>query len=134
MGHFHGIAGPACETMKAWRAALTSAFLCLLFVAVYPTCNWITSQRADVGMFYFQWELLIPFVPIMIVPYMSIDLFFVAGPFVCRSDAELSTLRKRMTFAMLTAGVCFLLFPLKLAFERPHTSGWLGAVFNTFRA
>jgi protein-tyrosine phosphatase/membrane-associated phospholipid phosphatase len=69
----------------------------------------------------------------MIIPYMSIDLFFVAAPFLCRSEQELYTLAKRITFAILMAGACFLLFPLRFAFERPPASGWLGVVFNAFR-
>ena len=31
-----------------WRSALTAAGLSLLFLAVYHSTNWITSQRADV--------------------------------------------------------------------------------------
>ena len=40
-------------------------------------------MRHDVGTFAFAWERFIPFVPVMVVPYMSIDLFFVAAPFLC---------------------------------------------------
>src|SRR5213078_716832 len=29
--------------------------------------------------------------------------------------------------------VCFLLFPLRFAFPRPHAGGWLGAIFDWFR-
>lgn len=35
--------------------------------------------------------------------------------------------------AILIAGACFLLFPLKFSFDRPQMSGWLGAVFDSFR-
>jgi len=65
---------------------------------------------------------------------MSIDLFFVAAPFLCRDGRELETLRKRIVFAIAVAGVCFLFFPLRFAFERPQASDWLGAIFNWFRA
>src|SRR5205823_97422 len=60
---------------SASRAFATSAALSVLFLVVYGGCNWITSQRADVATFYFQWERAIPFVPFFILPYMSIDLF-----------------------------------------------------------
>jgi protein-tyrosine phosphatase/membrane-associated phospholipid phosphatase len=69
----------------------------------------------------------------MIVPYMSIDLFFVAAPFLCRNERELATLSKRIVAAMVVAGICFLLFPLRFAFERPLASGWLGVIFDWFR-
>jgi protein-tyrosine phosphatase/membrane-associated phospholipid phosphatase len=116
--------------LKALRA---SAGLSVLFLIVYFWCNWISSQRHDVGTLYFQWERFIPFVPLMIVPYMSIDLFFVAAPFLCRSERELATFSKRIVAAIVVAGICFLLFPLRFAFDRPHASGWLGAFFNWFR-
>jgi len=57
-----------------WSAARTSAGLSLLFLAVYGSCNWFTSLRTDVGTWYFEWERRIPFVALMILPYMSIDL------------------------------------------------------------
>jgi membrane-associated phospholipid phosphatase len=115
------------------RAAITSVSLSLLFLIVYPLCNWITSLRSDVGTWYFAWERYIPFVPFFILPYMSIDLFFIAAPFLCREERELRVYAQRMAFAILFAGLCFLLFPLRFAFERPAVDGWLGAIFNTFR-
>lgn len=120
--------------MSFWKAARTSAILSVLFLVVYGTANWISSLRADVGSLYFEWERHIPFVPWMIVPYMSIDLFFIAAPFLCRSEDELRTLQKRIAFGILFGGACFLLFPLRFAFDRPPASGWLGVVFDAFRA
>jgi len=115
------------------KAFTVSAGLSVLFLVVYSSCNWITGQRGQVGSFYFQWERAIPFVPFMILPYMSIDLFFIAAPFLCRTDEELQIFSRRVVAAILIAGVCFLLFPLRFAFPRPHASGWLGAIFDWFR-
>jgi hypothetical protein len=115
------------------KALGASAGLSVLFLVVYGWCNWITAQRADAGTLYFEWERFIPFVPLMIVPYMSIDLFFVAAPFLCRSERELATFSKRIVAAIVVAGICFLLFPLRFAFERPTAGGWLGAIFDWFR-
>jgi len=84
-------------------------------------------------MLYFEWERSIPFVPFFILPYMSIDLFFVAAPFLCRTERELSIFAKRIAAAIFVAGICFLLFPLRFAFPRPHADGWLGAIFDWFR-
>ncbi len=65
---------------------------------------------------------------------MSIDLFFVAAPFFCRSNQELATFARRIAAAIVVAGICFLLFPLRFAFARPEANGWLGAVFDWFRS
>ena len=110
-----------------------SIALSALFILVYGGCNWITAHRSNFGSIEFAWERHIPFVPLMIPPYMSLDLFFVAAPFLCRSERELSLLARRITVAILVAGICFLLFPLRFAFPRPSTSGWTGGVFDWFR-
>lgn len=104
-----------------------------LFLVVYGGCNWFTAQRANVPTLFFEWERSIPFVPLMIVPYMSIDLFFVTAPFLCRSHRELVAFSKRMAAALLIAGLCFLLFPLRFAFERAPLGGWLGISFDLFQ-
>ena len=119
--------------MSAGRAAAVSGLLSVLFLVVYGFCNWVTGLRTDVGTWYFDWERRIPFVPVMILPYMSIDAFFVAAPFLCRDRAELRTLASRITAAILGAGVCFLVVPLRFAFERPVAGGPLGAIFDAFR-
>jgi protein-tyrosine phosphatase/membrane-associated phospholipid phosphatase len=113
-------------------AAATSAFLCLLFIGVYSGCNYLTSLRIDVGTWYYEWERYIPFVPLMIVPYMSIDLFFVAAPFLCQDGIELRILARRISFAILTAGTCFLLMPLRMGWNPPPLEGWLGSMFGSF--
>lgn len=115
------------------KALACAVGLSVLFLIVYGWCNWITAQRHDVGTLVFAWERLIPFVPVMIVPYMSIDLLFVAAPFLCRTDRELAAFSKRIVAAIVVAGICFLLFPLRFAFERPQAGGWLGLAFDWFR-
>ena len=119
--------------VKRSKALVVSVGLSVLFLIVYGGCNWITAHRANVGTFYFEWERKIPFVPFLFCPYMSIDLFFVVAPFLCRTDRELSILTKRIATAIIVAGICFLLFPLRFAFPRPHADGWLGAIFDWFR-
>jgi hypothetical protein len=119
--------------VKRSKAFIVSARLSALFLIVYGGCNWITARRANVGTFYFEWERTIPFVPLFILPYMSIDFFFIVAPFLCRTDRELSILAKRIATAIVAGGICFLLFPLRFAFPRPHADGWLGALFDWFR-
>jgi predicted protein tyrosine phosphatase/membrane-associated phospholipid phosphatase len=129
VGDFHGVAG--AEGFVSFRkAAVASATLSALFMIVYGTINWLTAQRADVGVLFFGWERLIPFVPLMIVPYMSIDLLFAVAPFLCKSEEELDTFAWRVVFVVLIAGACFLLFPLKYTFVRPAVSGWQGTLFG----
>src|SRR5262249_20851921 len=107
--------------------------LSILFLVVYSGTNWITSLRSDVRTWYFEWERWIPFVPWMVIPYMSIDLFFVVAPFLCRGRTELKILAVRIALAILAAGICFLLFPLRLVTEPPAVDGLCGFIFDWFR-
>ncbi|MEO7166347.1 MAG: phosphatase PAP2 family protein [Spartobacteria bacterium] len=120
-------------TVSRRQAFAASAGLSLLFLLVYGGCLWISARRGDVGVLYFEWERAIPFVPFLIVPYLSIDLFFVAAPFLFTRLGELKLYAARVGLAIVLAGICFLLFPLRFAFERPHATGALGALFDWFR-
>lgn len=111
-------------------AAVTSA----LFLMFYGGAAFLTSYRQDVGTWYYEWEKAIPFVPAMIIPYMSIDLFFVIAPFVCSTRSELRVLGQRLSAIVIVAAVCFLVYPLELAVERPQPSGFFGSIYTWFTA
>ncbi|MBL8876849.1 MAG: phosphatase PAP2/dual specificity phosphatase family protein [Phycisphaerae bacterium] len=132
MGDLHGVGRAPGGTMK-WKALRASILLSILFLVVYGSTNYFAAARSGVESCYCWWEKFIPFVPWLIVPYMSIDLFFVAAPFLCRTDRERRVFVNRIVFAILAAGTVFLLLPLRFAFERPVMDGWLGVVFNSFR-
>jgi protein-tyrosine phosphatase len=129
MGYVHGLACPARRGLII-QAAKTSVFLSLLFVLVYGGTNWLTAQRpvSQVSTWYFSWELtVLPFLPLLIVPYMSIDLFFFLAPFLCGDRRELRVLSRRVIFTIVVAATFFLLLPLRLSWpERPHVDGWFG--------
>lgn len=120
---------------EQWPAALLWMLLLgPLFFLVYGTSNWLTSLRHDVGTFYFDWERGIPFIPVLIIPYMSLDLFFAGSTFLCGTREELHALVKRIVFAILVSALGFFLLPLRFAFERPEVPGALGTVFALLTA
>ena len=121
---------PPAEGRDLLRALANAVGLSLFFFAVYVSCNVITSRRSDVGHASFAWEQFIPFVPWMIVPYMSLDLFFFAAPFLCATRRERTDHARRLMLAMMIAGACFLLFPLTPTFTRPRVVGMFAPVFN----
>jgi membrane-associated phospholipid phosphatase len=121
--------------LRSWRRTfLWMAGCSLLFSALYNLCNWITTRRADVGTWAFAWELRIPFVPWMIVPYWSLDLFFIGSFFLCTSRRELDVLGKRLVLATLVAAGCFLALPLTTRFPRPAVDGVYGFLFGLLRS
>ena len=120
---------------RPWAAALGAATLTsLLFVVVYNVCNQLTHLRSDTTVWAFEWERLWPVVPVMIVPYWSIDLLFVLAPFLCRTREELAVHRQRIVFVIIGGALGFLLIPLRFAFARPEVDGvfapWFAALYT----
>ncbi|ABA90016.1 membrane-associated phosphatase, PAP2_like_Aur1 family, and protein serine/threonine/tyrosine phosphatase [Syntrophotalea carbinolica DSM 2380] len=128
MGDIHRFRGTARRDLI--DAVLTASGTSLLFILVYGGCSWITAQRSGIGTLVFGWERSIPFIPAMIVPYMSIDLLFVGAPFLCSDIAERRLLAKRLCFVILVAGGFFLLMPLRFAFPRPVPEDWTAPIFR----
>jgi len=115
-------------------AALVCAGTSFLFVLVYGVSNGLAAARGSAGSFHFGWETAIPLVPAMIIPYMSIDLFFVAAPFVCGSKREIGMFARRVATAIVIAGVFFAAWPLTPGFERVTVEGAFGPLFNSLYA
>jgi membrane-associated phospholipid phosphatase len=124
---------PLNEPRTKLAALLVAVGLSIIFIVLYGTTNWLTTLRKDVPSFYFEWERSIPVVPAMIVVYLSIDLFYVGAAFLTKTRRALMTLFWRVTVAIVVGCTCFLLFPLRFGFERPHAEGVLGYVFDQFR-
>ncbi len=133
MGHLHSFDREA-PVISRWRAILTSVLLSTFFLVAYGATNWFTATRDVDAVWMYEWEHHIPFIALMILPYMSIDLFFVAAPFVCSDRDELRTLIRRIVLAVSAACTIFLIMPLKMGMERPAADGWLGVVFDWFRS
>src|SRR5215813_6004004 len=115
---------------RPWKAAiLSSAVLSILFIVLYGGSNTLAAQR-ELRTSFFPWEKQIPFVPLLIVPYLSIDLFFVTSFLLCADTPELRTHARRVALAILIAGVAFVIFPLTVGYERPVVGGWTGWLFE----
>ena len=125
MGNVHSLDRPSRLLSGATALALS-----LLFVTIYGLAGWLTSLRADVGTWVFNWERSLPFVSWLIVPYMSLDLFFVTAPFLCTERTELRVFSRRMTTAILVAGAAFVLMPLRFAFPTPVPTDWTASIFG----
>lgn len=112
------------------RATLWLLFLGPFFFLTYGMAAYWTSTLPYVPSVAFAWEKEIPFIEWTIVPYMSIDVFYVASLFLCKSRVELDTHCKRLLWVTLASVLCFLLFPLRFDTERPPTTGVCGALFT----
>ena len=120
---------------RLWpRATAWLAGCGAFFYVSYPTANWLAGLRTHVPAVVFDWERAIPFVEWTIVPYLSIVVFFAASFFVCRDRAELERHVARVLLVLTISIACYAAFPLRFQFERPETTGAIGALFQLLSA
>ena len=108
------------------RGALWLLFLGALFFIAYNYANGYTSTRTDVGVMVADWERSLPFVPWLMLPYMSIDLFYAASLFVFRKRKQLDRHALRLLLATVISLLGFLIFPLRFSFAVPKAEGFNG--------
>ncbi|MDX8411709.1 MAG: hypothetical protein R8K46_07570, partial [Mariprofundaceae bacterium] len=89
----------------------------IAFFSVYPSINWLTSERVDLFHLYFPGELTIPFMPQLIWAYLSMYVLFMAPP-VFLTSSELPRLGKQLITGTVVSGAIFMLFPAILGFHR----------------
>ena len=67
---------------------------------------------------------VIPFIPMMIVPYSWSIMLFCTSFFMVKTPTQLSLLTRKLVLATLFACLIFYVFPAKFTFERPTVLGW----------
>ena len=109
-------------------------FLAPFFFLVYGTANQLTSLNDAVPSIMFGWEKSIPFIPEMIVPYMSVDLLFGFSFLLVKTRDEIQRHALRLGFVIVFSALLFLLIPLHFSLERPVVEGWTKAIFAALAA
>lgn len=87
------------------------------FFSIYPTTNWLAESSTRHYSVHLAVELNIPFLSGFIWFYLSMYLLFALPPFFL-DPPELKRLGIELLVATTAAGLVFVLFPVKLGFER----------------
>lgn len=95
-----------------------------LFAVVYGYTNWRAKFALKTYSFAFDWELSMPFIPAMILPYMSLNLM-VMTPVLFTNPGEIRRLGRATAMATVMSGAVFYLMPAPISFVRPSdVPGW----------
>ena len=100
------------------------------FIIVYAGCDAITAHRTARIRIHLDSELNIPFVPEMVLLYMSIYFLFLAAPFILRKRQDFLTLAIVLDVIILVGGIGFLLLPAQLAFAPEINLGAFPRLFQ----
>ena len=107
--------------LPGWRGLtpfiLWGSLIGVVFFAIYPASNWLTSQRTRLWHLYLREELSIPFLPHFVWLYLSMYLLFLLPPFFVPAHG-VARLGKQLIAGCVACGLLFLLFPAALGFER----------------
>jgi membrane-associated phospholipid phosphatase len=99
------------------------------FALVYVGADALTGWHARRVRLHLSEELRLPFVPVMVLGYLSIYPLFWMAPFILRSRRQIAALCLALAAVTLGGGVCFVLFPAEALFPPPGEMGpWVGPV------
>lgn len=99
-----------------WRHLLLNAGV---FGVCYQLGNALAQARAGVPSVAFAFESQMPFLPWMIIPYLSSGLLFVLSFSLVRDPNRLRILSQRVLLATVLASLVFFLYPLQFSGARP---------------
>jgi membrane-associated phospholipid phosphatase len=130
MGKAEDTEAPSAEG-RPWRRA-TGWLIALgaFFILSYSVSHWLASMRGNVPAIVFAWEHAIPFLPWTIIPYWGTHVLFAVSFYLCRNRVELDSHARRLLTAQLIAVACFIVFPLRVSFEKPQSIGEFGYLFD----
>lgn len=116
---------PGLRSRVAWIVAAG-----LLFELLYTTCALQAARHGVVATLATPWDAHVPFVPWMLVPYMSSVPVLVAAFLVVPTRAALRALGQRLVLATVVATLAFAAWPHRVAWTRPAVDGpaWLAAL------
>ncbi len=102
----------------------------VLFQVLYGTCAWQAARLGPTASLATQWDATMPYVPAMLLPYMSSGAILIAAFLFVPTRAGLNALVQRLALATAIAALVFACWPHRFAWARPvgAGTGWTDAL------
>ncbi len=124
---------PAATELARYRLRLRYLLLnAVVFAIGYSLSNAYAATHAPLVSVAMAWERQIPFLPWMILPYLSSGFLFAGSFFYVRSQDQLRVLSQRLIFCTVVACLAFVLWPLQLSSMRPEMKSGAWAPFFAY--
>ncbi|WP_394782195.1 phosphatase PAP2 family protein [Undibacterium sp.] len=91
----------------------------LAFSLCYLAANSLAQQLGIIRHIALPFEASTPFLPWMIIPYLSSGIFFVWSFLRVCTSSELSVLSQRVLLCTVGASLVFVIYPLQFSLQRP---------------
>lgn len=125
------------EPLLAWpgfaslRFSLPLAYLfSKIFFSIYGGASLLAKLRGAREAFHFDWELRLPFVPSLVIVYLSVPLLLLLAPFILRTWRSFTPFFVTLTAETVVAGVFFLLLPTVQSYPERQVNGLGGTIFH----
>ncbi|HXO70674.1 MAG TPA: hypothetical protein VN838_17060 [Bradyrhizobium sp.] len=119
---------------ERWRLAALSIAFSVFFYSVYWLADYYTGTLTSRHRVDFAFEASIPFLPWMIVFYLSITPLLMLLPFRFRTAADALPAFAALCSQVAIAGLVFVAFPAELGFPAPVVSGPVAIPFGAATA
>ncbi|QQR41369.1 inositol phosphorylceramide synthase [Myxococcus xanthus] len=113
----------------ALTAAMATGFA-LFFVTVYGGASWLTGFYTGGLRVELSFERHIPFMPSWALVYVSMDVLLLLSLFVFRTWRDMVPFALALCVETALAAVCFLLFPVEVAWPPRAVEGTWAGVFQ----
>ena len=107
---------------RLWTGILGALVVSLVFFPIYVGGNMTTGVLSQRLHLYAAFELALPFLPAMIVAYLSMFILFLVPAFQL-TESELWALVRRLVVASILGGLVFLVLPSEVGFTEHSDAG-----------
>lgn len=125
-----GEAAAPVRSLDAWAGVLAVVAVAVAFVALYGGADALSAHVPWRVPLALPGEPFVPFVPVMALVYLSLDVLLLLAPFFLRAR-DVVVFGLTLITQIALAAIAFVLLPADDVFPPQQVTGWLAPFFHT---